>query len=90
MIQFETKPGSGAADHYASVMFKIIVSYESKGRTVEDRRLILKTIPEAEGVKKELLETLQIFANEIKMYSDTLPAMEEILNQHGETKFWPT
>lgn len=89
LINYEIKPGSGAGDHYASVMFKIIVSYGSQGQTVVDRRLILKTTPQEEGQKKELLDDIPVFENETKMYTKILPAMEELLKQAGEKRYWP-
>lgn len=70
-------------------MFKIIVSYGSKGRIVIERRFVLKTVPEAEGQKKEMLELWPAFKNETRMYSKTLSAMEDILEKHGEKGWWP-
>lgn len=89
MINYEIKPGSKAGDHYASIMFKIIATYGTKGKIVVERRFILKTMPEAEGQKKELLESMPVFKNEIQMYTETLPAMEKILVENGERAFWP-
>lgn len=89
VINYVIKPGSSAGDHYASIMFKIIASYGSKGEIVNDRRFIFKTVPEAEGQKKEMLENSPIFKNEILMYTQTLPAMAEILKEHGEVTWWP-
>lgn len=89
MINYDIVPGSKAGDHYASIMFKIIATYGSKGNIVSGRRFIFKTVPEADGPKKELLENLPAFKNEIMMYTKTLPAMEKILNQYGEKGFWP-
>lgn len=70
-------------------MFKIIVTYETRGRTVTDRRFILKTLPDA-GEKKEFLEEFPVFANEIHMYTKILPAMEKLLTKHDDKKFWPS
>ena len=89
MISHEIVPGSAAGDHYASIMFKIIATYESKGKTVEKRRFILKTMPDS-GEKAEFLQDYPIFTSEINMYSKTLPAMEQILEKHGEKRWWPT
>lgn len=90
LTSYEVKPGSSAGDHYASIMFKIIVSYQmGKGKTVSGRRFILKTMPETSCQKKDLLEDMPIFANEIRMYTETLPAMEEILSRFGERPWWP-
>lgn len=70
-------------------MFKIIVSYESRANNITDRRFLLKTVPEGEGSKKELLEAVPMFENEIRMYTETLPAMDKILSQCGEKCWWP-
>ena len=89
MINYEIRPGSKAGDHYASIMFKIIATYGTKGRIVLERRFILKTVPEAEGPKKELLEQLPAFKHEIIMYTQILPAMENLLKEQGEKGWWP-
>lgn len=89
VINYEIKPGSNVGDHYASIMFKVIVTYGSRGKTLIDRRFILKTIPEAEGPKKELLENMPAFKNEIIMYTEILAAMESILKEHDEKPWWP-
>lgn len=90
VINYSINPGSSAGDHYASVMFKITATYGSQGRIVVDRRFILKTIPDVDGPKKDLLEQMPAFKNEIIMYTVTLPAMEKILRGHGEEPYWPT
>lgn len=87
---YEIKPGSSAGDHYASIMFKIIATYTSKGKEVSARRFILKTMPEVECEKKEMLKDMPVFDNEIRMYSEVLPAMQTILDQHNEKGWWPT
>lgn len=70
-------------------MFKIIATYGTRGKIVDGRRFILKTVPEADGPKKDLLEQLPAFKNEIKMYTKILPDMEKILIEHGEKGWWP-
>lgn len=89
MINYEIKPGSKAGDHYASIMFKIIATYGTRGKVVNERRFILKTVPEAEGQKKDLLEQLPAFKNEIAMYTKVLKDMEKILEENGEEGWWP-
>ena len=89
MVKSEIRPGSKAGDQYASLMFKIVVSYETRGRSVVDRRFVLKTMPEVDGQKKELLGQTPMFDNEIRMYGETLPAMEKLLLEHGEKPWWP-
>lgn len=90
MIDFAVTPGSKAGDHYASVMFKITVTYGTgSGKIVSERRFLLKTMPELDGQKKQFLDQLPLFAMERKVYTEILPEMEKILNENGEKGFWP-
>ncbi|XP_052889240.1 uncharacterized protein LOC128297604 [Anopheles moucheti] len=79
------RPGTNKGDHYASVMFRTTVKYRS-ARSLEEKsiNIIMKTKPEAEGMKKELLDDDGLFAIEINMYSKTLPEMARILKEIGE------
>ncbi|XP_060649129.1 uncharacterized protein LOC132786584 [Drosophila nasuta] len=79
-------PASAKGDHYASVMFRSKVVFETqKGKF--SKSLIIKTMPEQEGHKKEMLSNSHIFETEIGMYTKALPKFEEILRQSGdETK----
>lgn len=57
---------------------------------MNDRRFVVKTLPEAYGAKKEFLENNPMFDNEIQIYTQTLPALEDILAKTtGEKKWWP-
>lgn len=59
LTSYEVKPGSSAGDHYASIMFKIIVSYQSKGKTVSGRRFILKRCPRRVARRRTSWRTCQ-------------------------------
>lgn len=89
LLDMAIKPGSGAGDHYASIVQKITVSYEAKGKVTRGRKLFMKTVPD-DGKKQEILSQLPMFVNELRMYSDILPAMEKILKLNGEEKWWPS
>lgn len=81
-------PASGKGDHYASIMFRAFVEYNTK-TGMSTKSLIIKTMPEKEGHKKDLLSQSHIFETEIKMYSEMLPRFEEILKKAGdETKLF--
>ncbi|XP_030572035.1 uncharacterized protein LOC115770764 [Drosophila novamexicana] len=76
-------PASEKGDHYASVMFRANVSFNTqKGKL--SKSLIIKTMPDQEGHKKEMLETSNIFRTEIAMYTKVLPKFEEILREAGD------
>ncbi|XP_052889239.1 uncharacterized protein LOC128297603 [Anopheles moucheti] len=84
------RPGTNKGDHYASVMFRTTVKYRS-ARSIEEKsiNIIMKTKPEAEGMKKELLDDDGLFAIEIDMYSKTLPEMARMLKEIGEEYKFP-
>ncbi|KAH8384025.1 hypothetical protein KR009_011747 [Drosophila setifemur] len=77
-------PASAQGDHYASVMFRTTAEYTtSKGKF--SKPLIVKTMPEQEGHKKDMLSDTHIFTTEIGMYTKVLPEFERILREAGDT-----
>lgn len=86
VLKIQISPASAKGDHYASVMFRANVTYTTqKGEF--SKSLIIKTMPEIEGHKKEMIGNSHIFKTEIDMYSKALPKFEEILHAAGdETK----
>ncbi|KAH8358900.1 hypothetical protein KR093_003196 [Drosophila rubida] len=83
VLNVEMSPASAKGDHYASVMFRSKVAYETQ-RGKFSKSLIIKTMPEQEGHKKEMLNNSRIFETEIGMYTKALPKFEEILRQSGD------
>ncbi|XP_041787141.1 uncharacterized protein LOC121602444 [Anopheles merus] len=84
------RPGTNKGDHYASVMFRTTVTYRSQ-RSSEEKsvNIIMKTKPEADGLKKELLDDDRLFAIEMEMYSKVLPEMTRMLKEIGEEYKYP-
>ncbi|XP_030374815.1 uncharacterized protein LOC115624327 [Scaptodrosophila lebanonensis] len=76
-------PASAKGDHYASVMFRGAVTYTCRNQTFT-KSLIVKTMPEQEGHKKDMLGESRIFETEIGMYSEMLPKFEKILRAAGD------
>ncbi|KFB41645.1 AGAP003762-PA-like protein [Anopheles sinensis] len=84
------RPGTKLGEHYASVMFRTSIKYVSKKSNVEQSiNVIMKTTPEADGIKKELLEDNKLFDTEIRMYSKILPEMARLLKGVGEEYKYP-
>ncbi|KAH8232668.1 hypothetical protein KR032_011419, partial [Drosophila birchii] len=80
VIDLTFAPASPKGDHYASIMFRAKVKYTTqKGEFFKS--LIIKTMPEAEGLKKDLLGESPVFKTEIGMYSRVLPECERILRE---------
>ncbi|XP_016952297.1 uncharacterized protein LOC108026109 [Drosophila biarmipes] len=76
-------PATAQGDHYASVMFRTVAEYTTaKGKF--SKALIVKTMPEQEGHKKDILSESHIFETEILMYSKALPEFERILREAGD------
>ncbi|KAH8343744.1 uncharacterized protein [Drosophila kikkawai] len=83
VLDLKITPASFQGDHYASVMFRTKVDYStSKGRF--SKPLIVKTMPEQEGHKKDLLAESHLFETEIGMYCQVLPEFERILREAGD------
>lgn len=79
----EISPATARGDHYASVMFRVQVQYSIQKRKFS-KSLIIKTMPEAEGHKKEFLGDSKIFQTEIAMFTQVLPKFQAILREAGE------
>ncbi|XP_055918985.1 uncharacterized protein LOC129951021 [Eupeodes corollae] len=77
-------PASAKGDHYASIMFRAIVTYSINQSENKSKSMIIKTMPEIEGNKKELFEKSFIFETEIGMYSKTIPKFHEELRNIGD------
>jgi len=84
VIDLTFSPASAKGDHYASIMFRAKVKYTTPKGEFE-KSLIIKTMPEAEGYKKELLGGSPIFVTEMGMYTKVLPEFERILRQAGDS-----
>uniref|UniRef100_A0A182LS42 CHK kinase-like domain-containing protein n=1 Tax=Anopheles culicifacies TaxID=139723 RepID=A0A182LS42_9DIPT len=84
------RPGTNMGDHFGSVMFRTTINYRSKRFKGEKSiKIIMKTKPEADGLKKELLDDDEMFAIEIDMYNNTLPEMARRLKAIGEEYKYP-
>jgi len=83
VIEVKMSPASAKGDHYASIMFRGNITYTiSKGKF--SKSLIIKTMPEEDGHKKEMLGDSNVFETEIGMYTKVLPKFEEILRKAGD------
>ncbi|XP_017018471.1 uncharacterized protein [Drosophila kikkawai] len=76
-------PACLKGEHYASIMFRAKVKYSTENGDFE-KSLIIKTMPEEEGHKKDLIGSSPLFETEVGMYSKVLPEFERILRQAGD------
>ncbi|XP_055856233.1 uncharacterized protein LOC129919398 [Episyrphus balteatus] len=77
-------PATLKGDHYASVMFRGKITYDSKKGKGLLKSLIIKTMPQVEGHKMDMLQESFIFETEISMYSETIPKFEAELRKIGD------
>ncbi|XP_016952269.1 uncharacterized protein LOC108026081 [Drosophila biarmipes] len=83
VTELQISPATAQGDHYASVMFRTKVEYTTaKGKF--SKALIIKTMPEQEGHKKDMLADTHVFETEIGMYCYALPEFERILREAGD------
>ncbi|KAH8390813.1 hypothetical protein KR200_000929 [Drosophila serrata] len=75
-------PACLKGEHYASIMFRAKAKYLKEKGDFE-KSLIIKTMPEEEGHKKDLIGSSPLFETEVGMYSKVLPEFERILRQAG-------
>ncbi|XP_054084397.1 uncharacterized protein LOC105221679 [Zeugodacus cucurbitae] len=83
IVSTKISPASMKGDHYASVMFRALLEYKLDG-VHKTKSVILKTMPESDGHKKEMLGNTDIFEKEISMYTRVLPRFEKILRNAGD------
>ncbi|KAH8359985.1 hypothetical protein KR093_009930 [Drosophila rubida] len=83
LIECKISPATAKGDHYSSIMFRVKVRYTVQQKTF-DKSLIIKTMPETDGHKKEFMGDSQMFPTEIAIYTEILPKFEEILSAAGE------
>ncbi|KAH8310212.1 hypothetical protein KR044_000005, partial [Drosophila immigrans] len=83
VIDFKISPATAKGDHYASIMFRAEIDY-SILKEKFSKPIIIKTMPEQEGHKKDFLGEAKFFQTEISMYTEVLPKLEAILRKAGE------
>ncbi|KAH8330966.1 hypothetical protein KR067_009610 [Drosophila pandora] len=84
VIEVIFSPATAKGDHYASIMFRAKVRYSTPRDGEQTTSLIIKTMPEAEGHKKDMIGGSPIFETEVGMYVKVLPELERILHQAGD------
>lgn len=83
VTDLKISPATAQGDHYASVMFRATAEYSTCNGKFS-KPLIIKTMPEQEGHKKDMLAESHLFETEIGMYCQVLPEFERILVETGD------
>uniref|UniRef100_A0A182QYD6 CHK kinase-like domain-containing protein n=1 Tax=Anopheles farauti TaxID=69004 RepID=A0A182QYD6_9DIPT len=83
------RPGTKPGEHFASVMYRTTIHYRCQRTKEASLDVIIKIKPYQSGVKKDVLEEGDLFAKEIRIYSQVLPEMKRRLEEIGETMHYP-
>ncbi|XP_068081476.1 uncharacterized protein [Anabrus simplex] len=76
VTSYEVSMANADGDGYLSYMYRIIATLQDS----QERRVIVKCQPLG-GQREELIESLDAFAKETQMLSETLPRMHRLLEQ---------
>lgn len=72
-------------DHYASIMFRCKISFNSDSyKESKQKSIIIKTMPTEEGPKRDMLNEANLFETEIGIYTEALPKIEKVFANCGE------
>uniref|UniRef100_A0A182Q3X6 CHK kinase-like domain-containing protein n=1 Tax=Anopheles farauti TaxID=69004 RepID=A0A182Q3X6_9DIPT len=85
----DVRPATEAGDNFVSIMYRVRVTVLVGA---EDRRnvsLIVKALPQF-GLSEEMIMSLNVFPKEMEMYTEILPAFEQLYREQGaEVTFGP-
>jgi len=89
LLKYTVGPATIKGDHYGSTMFRANVEYSTFSKSTgtyenQEISMIIKTIPDDEGFKRDFLINSSIFDVEIQIYRDVLPKFEEMLRKVGD------
>ncbi|CAD7093750.1 unnamed protein product [Hermetia illucens] len=82
---FHIFSSSALGDHFASIMFRVNITFSAQDHPSEKCSIIIKTLPIVEGFKKDALDktNIDLFGTEIFMYSKVLTECRKILKSAG-------
>lgn len=76
---YEISMGSSAGDNYCSDIYRAKISYTKSGESNNTISLIIKAMPFVES-RSPAMNDLEVFDKEVRMYTDTLPKISDILD----------
>lgn len=71
--------GSASGDNYCSEIYRANITYTLSGIANKKIALIVKAMPFMEA-RGPVLEDLEVYDKEVKMYTETLPKLSALLN----------
>lgn len=86
IVRYECKPAAKFGEHFASVIRRSFITYRCDHHNdVLRKTLIVKTVMpgEANSAFNDRLKNSPAFATEVRMYTKTLPKMQQLLRRAG-------
>ncbi|XP_050079391.1 uncharacterized protein LOC126567204 [Anopheles maculipalpis] len=86
ITDLDVRRATEAGDNYASILYRVVVSvhvHEPGSQT--NVSLIVKALPKL-GVADAMIQLMNLFPKETAMYTDIIPAMEELYHVRGQTE----
>lgn len=74
------------SEHFASTMFQSTIDFKSSKNPQsepESLNVVIKAKPVNEGFKMNLAASGPLFETEIKMYTETIPAIQQLFERSG-------
>jgi hypothetical protein len=81
---FKVSPGSQPGENFSTVVFRVKLEFSSKSGNNQEISMILKTVSEKDGLKKDLMESNRNFETEIEMYEKVLPEVRNLWDFAGD------
>ncbi|XP_053671692.1 uncharacterized protein LOC128721914 [Anopheles nili] len=82
--QLDVRAATEAGDNFVSIMYRVqaaVLVGEQEHRNVS---LIVKALPRL-GLSEEMITSMNVFPKEMAMYTEILPAFEQLYHEHGVT-----
>lgn len=77
------KVSTSFAEHFASEMFQCEIELKNSESQLETLNVVIKAKPVNEGLKMDVVGQGPLFETEIKMYKETIPAINQLFEQNG-------
>jgi hypothetical protein len=80
------KANTNFSEHFASSMFQCSIDFTTlkNGNSVPNvLEVVVKAEPVNDGIKNAIVSQGPLFPTEIKMYKETIPAINQLFERHG-------
>ncbi|XP_055382974.1 uncharacterized protein LOC129613082 [Condylostylus longicornis] len=80
ILDFYTKLATKKGENYASLVIRVVIEYENKNLKYNIGKYIIKSSIEDDPITKKVIKEYQAFEDEMLMYGEALPKIQELMN----------